>query len=373
MMTSLKTWCLLSLSVLLLLLIAPTETEVVELMSQCDEFFLEKTPPQVPGSLEKGKIKNSDQYKAICQTYRDERMFVTLYDTKNKIPVFSAYKYRGEGPLDEDKRRPKNVVWKIEPQLEDMKENKSMKDCDLAEYKQQASDDDYKNNKDYNRGHLFPSSHAFAKSDKMSTFTLTNIVPQAITFNQGSWGKMEDCVKCILENYCSNKEGYVVTGALPSPDTKVKLNNRVNIPSVLWSAFCCYSRDKKNLLARAHWGDNVSEESTNKYMQMKTLAELQQKLGIDVFPGTKCWDTSVQETVAEMNTKIGNTCTRSFQTMSTSVPPTTTQSPAIDRVSVQQSKVSFILQKRFLWKSKRIPLKKLLEPGLDITKKNVKV
>ncbi|KAK2863305.1 hypothetical protein Q5P01_002838 [Channa striata] len=117
MMISLKTWSLLSLSALLLLSITPTETEVVKLLSQCDRFFLEQTPPQVPGSLEKGIIKNSNQYKAICQTYKDERRFVTLYDTKNKIPVFSAYKYRGEGPLDEDKKRPKNVPWKIEPQI----------------------------------------------------------------------------------------------------------------------------------------------------------------------------------------------------------------------------------------------------------------
>ncbi|KAK2899625.1 hypothetical protein Q8A73_012754 [Channa argus] len=110
-MTSLKSWCLLSLSVLLLLSIVPTETEVVQLMSDCEGFLLDETPPQIPKILINGSIQEK-QYKIICQTYKDQKRFVTLYDTKNKIPVFSAYKYRGT----KDKR-PK-VPWMMEPQLQ---------------------------------------------------------------------------------------------------------------------------------------------------------------------------------------------------------------------------------------------------------------
>lgn len=164
-----------------------------------------------------------------------------------------------------------------------MKGGKNMKDV-----KHQASNMDYKNKQGYNRGHLFPSSHAFDKSDKTSTFTLTNIVPQAESFNGGSWNNMENCVKCIMKKYCINNnnvtEGYVVTGALPSPDTK--LNDKINIPSTLWSAFCCYSHNVNKWLASAHWGNNVPDVS--RYLPTRNLEELQRELNIMVFPNTKC-------------------------------------------------------------------------------------
>ncbi|XP_026225158.1 endonuclease domain-containing 1 protein-like [Anabas testudineus] len=283
-MTPLNMWCLLPF-VLLLLSISPTKTEVVNEMSQCEGFLLNK-PPQVPGILENGQIKEKITYKVICQTYENKTRFVTLYDTKNKIPVFSAYKYRGQENSEEKEERPK-THWKIEPQLENESTGKNMKNCDQAEYKNQASDNDYKHNPDYSRGHLFPSSYGFDESDKISTCTLTNIVPQAISFNIGSWEKMENYIKCILENYCENKEGYVVTGAKASPDEQ--LSSRVNIPSMLWSAFCCYSQQNRKWIAGAFWGANVRDESKTTYLPMRTLADLYNELStgstrFEVFP-----------------------------------------------------------------------------------------
>uniref|UniRef100_A0AAQ6ID00 Endonuclease domain-containing 1 protein-like n=1 Tax=Anabas testudineus TaxID=64144 RepID=A0AAQ6ID00_ANATE len=292
MMTPLKMWCFLPLAVLLLLFISPTETKVVQGMAQCEGFLLNK-PPQVPGILEKGQIRKQNQYKLICQTYENKTRFVTLYDTKNKIPVFSAYKYKG----DDKTGRPQDEIWKIEPQLENMNGDKNMEDCDAKKtYTNQAGNNDYKNNKDYNRGHLFPSSFGFDKTDKISTFTLTNIVPQAISFNSGSWKKMENYIKCILENYCENNnnnpEGYVVTGAKANEENKT-LNNRVNIPSMLWSAFCCYSQQNKTWIAGAFMGDNVPDKSKTKYLQMETLEKLYNELStgnakFEAFPESRC-------------------------------------------------------------------------------------
>lgn len=112
MTTSLKIWCLLPIAAFLLLSFVPTVAEVVDSMRDCDQFLLDNTPPQVPGILEGGNIMNKSRYKPICQTFKNERRFVTLYDTQNKIPVFSAYKYRGE----QDKGRPR-TPWKIEPEV----------------------------------------------------------------------------------------------------------------------------------------------------------------------------------------------------------------------------------------------------------------
>lgn len=165
-----------------------------------------------------------------------------------------------------------------------------MKKDNTNQRNNQASDSDYINHakkRDLNRGHLFPSSHAMTKDDKVSTFTLTNIVPQAIKFNGGSWARMEQCIKCVMDKNCFNNngkiEGFVVTGAQPS--TENILNNRINIPSMLWSAFCCYSKNVSKWIASAHWGDNVAD-SGDKRLQTKTLAELNDKMktGFNVFP-----------------------------------------------------------------------------------------
>ncbi|XP_038588243.1 endonuclease domain-containing 1 protein-like [Micropterus salmoides] len=288
-MTSMKMWYLLLLAAVLS--IVPTVAEVVKSVSDCDQFLLNKTPPDVTSILE-GKKMDENRYKFICQTYDNKRRFLTLYDTKNKIPVYSAYKYTGgteKGPF----KRPK---WKIEPQLEGKTNEKMMCNADdNTIYVKQAGIKDYKTKEGFNKGHLIPYSYGSTTSDKKSTCTLTNIVPQAITFNGGSWSTMEMCVKCVMDKYCKINNGgtkaYVVTGAIPN-DRNKQLNKKINIPDKLWSAFCCYSPEEKKWIASAHWGENVpeneSEEKNEKYVKIETLEELLNKLKVDVFPGKEC-------------------------------------------------------------------------------------
>ncbi|XP_026224914.1 endonuclease domain-containing 1 protein-like [Anabas testudineus] len=302
MMTPLNIWCLLPLAVVLLS-ISPTETKVVDEMSECEGFLLNETPPQVTGILENGKIKNQDQnkeqgrYQIICQTFDNKERFVTLYDTTNKIPVFSAYKYRGE-----DKKVQRNDVWMIEPQLEDRNGSEYMTESIEDVYQHQASNNDYKDQEVYDRGHLFPWSYGFDESDKKSTCTLTNVVPQVKSFNQGSWSRMEQEVKKTMDDLCYNNndklEGYVVTGAQPSQGNKLK--NRVNVPSMLWTALCCYSNKKKKWIAEAYLRDNVADKAKDERIDVKTLQELYDKLEpkLVVFPGSDC----------PLNEKVSDVC-----------------------------------------------------------------
>lgn len=83
----------------------------------------------------------------------------------------------------------------------------------------QAVNEDYRNNNyNVNRGHLFPCCHAADEDTAESTFTLTNAVPQKISFNGGSWSRMEDENKNIM-NSCKNNNNevlaHVLTGAIP--------------------------------------------------------------------------------------------------------------------------------------------------------------
>ncbi|XP_014867186.1 PREDICTED: endonuclease domain-containing 1 protein-like [Poecilia mexicana] len=306
-MTSQQVWCFLPTTALLFLLSVQTFAEVMKSVSDCDRFLLDQTPPHVPGILEAGRILDQDRYKFICQTYGNQRRFVTLYDVRNRIPVFSAFKFTGEVYG----RRPKSV-WKIEPQLEDPNGDKKMIPGNgNRTYNHQAGTVDYRSNRTFDRGHIFPSSYASTKADKMSTFTLTNVVPQAESFNKGSWNKMERCTKCVMEKYCVNSSGgtggFVVTGALPSSSST--LNNRVNVPTALWSAFCCYSAVAEAWIASGHWGHNVQDESKHKYLKTETLEDLQHRLRRSnsefvIFPGSKCpLTTTVTEFYAEMKKK----------------------------------------------------------------------
>ncbi|KAK2863309.1 hypothetical protein Q5P01_002842 [Channa striata] len=214
MKTSLQMLCLQSLSVLLLS-IAPIAAEVVQSMSDCKGFLLDEKIPEIPGVLVDGNIQDQNRYKIICQTYKNEnceenkKTFVTLYDTTNKIPVFSAYRYRGENTGRPD------PYWMMEPQLENSTGDKNMKDSECDTYEHQASTKDYENETDYDRGHLFPASFAFDEDDKMSTFTLTNIVPQAKEFNQGSWIKMEKCLGSKVVQSMSDCEGFLLDEKIP--------------------------------------------------------------------------------------------------------------------------------------------------------------
>ncbi|KAJ8008517.1 hypothetical protein DPEC_G00105700 [Dallia pectoralis] len=258
---------------LLVSFLPPGLSEVVEQFSEnnCVQFFLNGTTPNIPSILVDGKV-NQNHYKLICQKYNNTYRFATLYDTTNRIPVFSAYKFTG---TDGGKRPNQN--WMIEPQLNG-KENTSMKESGTVdEYNNQAGNKDYLNNIErMSRGHLFPNGHASDNDTRKSTFTLTNVVPQAESFNSGSWNTMETRVKNIMEQSCKDKynktEAYVVTGAVPSHNNT--LNNRVNIPSLMWSAYCCKNPLSDTWISGAHWGANKNHSNTTSL----PLADLNNKL-----------------------------------------------------------------------------------------------
>ncbi|KAE8300023.1 Endonuclease domain-containing 1 protein [Larimichthys crocea] len=278
-MTSLKTKNICFLPAFLFLAIVPTLAEVVNTVQKCNQFFRQQTPPNIPGILEDGKILDQNRYKVLCQTYENSRWYVTVYDTRNKIPVFSAYKYQGPGQGQAEE------YWKIEPQLENEADpNKNMMEEEKGKtYTHQAMVADYVNSRGLDKGHCFPALHGFTNTEKTSTYTLTNIVPQAGEFNQGRWNTMEKCIGHVMDDYISRSgmECFVVVGAQPSANDK--LNNKINIPSVMWSAFYC--NNQKWSIAGAHWDNNVPGSLKDR-MIMKPVKDLEDNLMVDAFPKT---------------------------------------------------------------------------------------
>ncbi|XP_015280178.1 PREDICTED: endonuclease domain-containing 1 protein-like [Gekko japonicus] len=253
----------------------PGGAEVVTSFEEtCPRFFFRETPPRIgltPAHLVR-----------ICQRYRNQYRYATMYDRPNYIPLYSAYIYNpGKA------KRPQN--WMVEPQLvhlslqPEMTSEKDLlkKHITRAELREsQAVLQDYKNLIDYNRGHLNPNSHQSDPDAKKSTFTLTNIVPQYAKLNSISWKKYEQQTMQSSSQGC--KETFAVVGAVPG--NNYVAGGRVNKPSHLWSAACCYIDNNhiRSWAIIARNDEDVVEHLTLGQLEEK-LAELYQQNGISLF------------------------------------------------------------------------------------------
>uniref|UniRef100_A0A8C4X439 Endonuclease domain-containing 1 protein n=1 Tax=Erpetoichthys calabaricus TaxID=27687 RepID=A0A8C4X439_ERPCA len=118
----------------------------------------------------------------------------------------------------------------------------------------------------YDRGHLSPCMHHNNDDSRTATFTLTNIVPQRTILNQGQWNHYETEIMQQFVNGCYRT--YVIVGVIRG---KSKINNRVNVPSHLWTAACCVndSNNPINFLGYIAKNDNNAVEDIN----LETLQE----------------------------------------------------------------------------------------------------
>ncbi|KAL7852953.1 hypothetical protein SRHO_G00187380 [Serrasalmus rhombeus] len=172
--------------VLLLLAFSGCSSEVVpDFTETCPEFFA-----MPGGTLFPPTIFTGNNYKQICQKREDTHEFATLYDTENRIPVYSAYRFEG---IKHCKRQ---KIWYIEPQLEALGPNMASESSKLK-IQNQATGEDYKNS-GYDRGHLAPVYHSRSQSCSHATFTLTNTAPQNSSFNQDQWRITEEAVAQTL-------------------------------------------------------------------------------------------------------------------------------------------------------------------------------
>ncbi|NXQ33561.1 ENDD1 protein, partial [Alaudala cheleensis] len=237
-------------------------SEVVKSFASCSWFFYGNTPPN--NALE------PQNPARICQCYKKQYHFATLYDRDLHIPVYSAYIYK-PGPGDRSKS------WFVEPQLinptylKDMYTEMSIVNrynITLQQIGQsQAINQDYKGLQGLDRGHLSPSGHRSGNNSKTSTFTLTNIVPQDSTLNKGAWKDYENQTMAQKTQGCSTT--YVIVGAVPG-NTNIS-NNRVNVPSHIWSAACCQT----NIIMKT-WA--VIAENNKNQVQNLTLSQLEARL-----------------------------------------------------------------------------------------------
>ncbi|XP_060724972.1 endonuclease domain-containing 1 protein-like [Tachysurus vachellii] len=267
---------LLTLVLLLSTFSSLTLTEVVEdFQNSCSKFFIRS--PNGKQIITPTVFKGS-QYKQICQLLNNNYTFATLYDTKNRIPVYSAYTFSGRNQTF------KNNEWKNEPQLENKSNGPEMREItndEMDGFVHQAVNRDYKDSRiPYTRGHVFPNQYAADQNQADSTFTFTNIAPQTEHSN-GEWAtEVETPMRAEIQRECRQNnqfKAFIVTGVVPGNNwisimrkdkTVVK---GVNIPSFYWTAFCYYNQTttiSRAYLARQNEPNPKSYEITDLSVDM---------------------------------------------------------------------------------------------------------
>ncbi|XP_075942999.1 endonuclease domain-containing 1 protein-like [Anarhichas minor] len=242
---------------------------------ECRAFLYMGTPPT-------GLEHPSLQF--ICQRYNKRPRYMTLFNTVDHIPVYSAYTFKrsdGEKCVD--------VPWMYEPQLSTSSDTEEMQPFPRGYMHMNFEDaqavlDDYTNAILYERGTLNPDEHQDDPDDKASTYTLTNVVPMVPDFTNRVWNKQEHVIRKRLNNYCHGT-AYVVTGITTSGNMIRRENiNRVAVPAYLWSAYCCVDYDhnapyneRYKFPSFAHYGLNEEENNEVVEISVQKLKEFLKK------------------------------------------------------------------------------------------------
>ncbi|KAM4796681.1 endonuclease domain-containing 1 protein [Rhinophrynus dorsalis] len=212
-----KAAVLLCLAVLPCLLDARLVLEGEDGFGECNDYFYQGSPPQ--GFSEPSYVK-------ICQKYNGDKQFATLYSTRDKIPVYSAFTYR-------DGDSSAGGSWLVEPQLDDAGSSldEATNANDISEQigslgANQALEEDYSSS-DYQPGPLFHNAPN----------ALTNAVPLTPSFKEKWASNVQKLIKGGVLPYCANGDNlHLIAGAIPS---SVKVNDKVSVPEFVWLAACC--------------------------------------------------------------------------------------------------------------------------------------
>ncbi|XP_071981197.1 uncharacterized protein [Engystomops pustulosus] len=135
----------------------------------------------------------------------------------------------------------------------------------------QAINSDYTGS-NYHKGHLNPNADHPDGAGQKATYTLTNVAPMYGSLNSGAWRNNEKRVRDIAAT-CGRM--YVITGVVPG-NNWISVNGvqRINIPSHVWSAFCCLDNNNRPVRAEG----SLAPNNANSVQAGLSIASLQSQL-----------------------------------------------------------------------------------------------
>ena len=126
----------------------------------------------------------------------------------------------------------------------------------------------------YDRGHLVPNGDMASRAQQADSFSLANMMPQSPNNNRVVWNNLEQALRGLV---LQEQEAYVVTGGAFIGQRLARIGkNGVFVPSDTFKAV--YFPKRK--AASVYWAPN--DESGR--VEVISVAELDQRLGIQVFP-----------------------------------------------------------------------------------------
>ncbi|WP_162818052.1 DNA/RNA non-specific endonuclease [Aquirhabdus parva] len=139
------------------------------------------------------------------------------------------------------------------------------------DYTERSTLSDYKGS-GFDRGHMSPNGDMGTRAQQFNSFSLANIVPQNSYNNQNPWRLLEEATRELVKQ---EDEAYVITGAAFLGNSLQKIGN-VIVPSDIYKAVYFPKRQAV--------GVYFSPNDSSGQVQVLTLAELNAKIGLDLFP-----------------------------------------------------------------------------------------
>ncbi|XP_077080649.1 uncharacterized protein LOC143733008 [Siphateles boraxobius] len=269
------------------------QAEVVEEFIHCKVPVFYKN--KEPGGMDQNAKKicqvygqgQSRQEEHVIQMSIQRSSYATLYSTRHRIPLYSAYVFDPECKSDKGR----TDIWHVEPQISGYPNRNMVREGDLRNLglnnsvikRSQAMSSDYSFS-GYDRGHLNPSSFSCGYG-RMATFTLTDAAPMNPCFNGVHWRKWEGNLRTFLLNQLNRDGGlataYIVTGTVPNANVRIPQKEssedyeessegyeessedyeRVTVPSHIWTAVCYkHHNDDRKSFSFSYMGENQPEE-----------------------------------------------------------------------------------------------------------------
>lgn len=125
----------------------------------------------------------------------------------------------------------------------------------------------------YGRGHLSPSGDMPTRKAQYQSFSLANMIPQNSNNNQHIWKEIELSTRALAKE---SGDIYVVTGPMYEGSKLIQLHGRVLVPTGVYKAI--YNG------ATHQAGAYIVRNEPGMNYQTVSIAELEQRIGIDVFP-----------------------------------------------------------------------------------------